>query len=87
MRRLNIAVIATIIAAFAVSMFIFQPTATEASPSAMPSATPRKILKPVIKNPTKVIRDGKLTEAEYRLRKKPYRHKRHYHKRKHKLNN
>ena len=45
MKKVNLIIIATIIATFFIAMFAFQPTTTEAannvSPSAMP--TPRKI--------------------------------------------
>ena len=47
MTKFNLTVIATIIATFAIAMFAFQPTITEASNNVSPlaSATPRKIRK------------------------------------------
>ncbi len=43
MKKVNLTIIATVIATFVVSMFAFQPTATEAGNNATPSATPRRI--------------------------------------------
>lgn len=45
MKKANVTIIATIITAFGITMFAFQPTATEASSNIEPSAnpTPRKI--------------------------------------------
>lgn len=40
MKKANSIIIATIIATFVISMFAFQPTATEASNNVSPSATP-----------------------------------------------
>ena len=51
MKKLNVTIIATIIATFAIAMFAFQPTTTGASNNASPSATPRKIKK-AVPNPT-----------------------------------
>ncbi len=41
MKRANLTIIATIIATLVISMIAFQPTATEASNDATPTATPR----------------------------------------------
>ena len=43
MKKVNLIIIATIVATFFIAMFAFQPTKTEASNGALPSATPRKI--------------------------------------------
>ncbi len=45
MKKFNLTIIAIIIATFVISMFAFQPTATEASSNTIPSATPRKRIK------------------------------------------
>lgn len=47
MKKVNLTIIATIIATFVISMFAVQPTVTEASNNVSPSATPspRKIKK------------------------------------------
>ena len=48
MKKVNLIIIATIMATFAISMFAFQPTKAEASNKVLPTATPtpRKIKKP-----------------------------------------
>ena len=51
MKKINLTIIATIIATFAIAIFAFQPTTTGASNNASPSATPRKIKK-AVPNPT-----------------------------------
>ncbi len=40
MKKANLIIIATIIATFVISMFAFQPTATEASNNVSPTVTP-----------------------------------------------
>lgn len=43
MKKLNLTLIATIITAFAISMFVFQPATTEASSAPLPAPTPSPI--------------------------------------------
>ncbi len=46
MKKFNLTVIAAIVALLAFSMMLIEPTTTEASSNATPSATPRKRIKP-----------------------------------------
>ncbi len=61
MKKFNLTVIATIIATFIFSMFAFQPTTTEASNNALPSATPspRGIRPKTIQSPITKIKAKK----------------------------
>ena len=83
MKRENLTIIATIIVAFIISMFAFQPTATEASNNVSPSATPsprRKRIKAIqspkpIQSPITTIRtkkpsykEGGVNDTTYRTR-------------------
>lgn len=59
MKKANSIIIAIIIATFAISMFAFQSTTTEASNNAAPSATPKKRLPRPIQSPITTIKAKK----------------------------
>ena len=79
MKKVNLTIIATIIATFAISMFAFQPTKIEVNNNALPSATPTKAKKPskLIQKPKTTAKHfgADLIEGSNIRRKKPNRRK------------
>ena len=66
MKKVNLTIIATIMATFAIAMFAFQPTTTEANNNVSPTATPspRKI-KSVPKSTPKLTKSKRKTTTGY----------------------